>query len=80
MSPHRILKHFKNDLQGNIKIFYYQVLRVTYEVETEMGFNTSFMYNLIQIVFHEEFELLFTLETESQRDLYNDFQFKKLFA
>lgn len=80
VSPHRILKHFRNDVHANIKILYYQLLRVTYEVETEVGFNTSFMYNLIHIVFHEEFELLFASETEGQRDLYNDFQFKKLFA
>jgi|JI6StandDraft_1071083.scaffolds.fasta_scaffold02596_5 hypothetical protein len=80
VSPHRILKHFTDNVHSNIKILYYQLLRVTYEVETEIGFNTNFMYNLIHIVFHEEFELLFTPETESQRDLYNDFQFKKLFA
>lgn len=79
-SPNRILKVFKNDPHSNIRIFYFQLLRVTYEIETDNGFNTTFISNLIHIVFHNEFEILFTPETESQRDLYCDFQFKKLFA
>lgn len=38
------------------------------------------MQNFIQIIFHRDFEIFFTVETDGQRDLYSDGQFKKLFA
>jgi hypothetical protein len=40
----------------------------------------NFILNLRRIVFHPEFEILFTQDTDEKRDIYNDFQFKKLFA
>ena len=55
VSPYRVLKLFLDSPHSNIRIFYFQLLRVTYEVETEQGFNRSFMYNLIHIVFNENF-------------------------
>ena len=80
VSPYRVLKLFQDSPHSNLRVFYYQLLRVSYEVETEQGFNRSFIYNLIQIIFSEGFEVFFTTDTDSQRDLYNDQQFKKLFA
>lgn len=38
------------------------------------------MNNFMQLVFHPEFEIFFTVESQEERDLYNDAQFKKLFA
>lgn len=62
-SPNRILKLLERSPHSNIKIFYYQLLRVSYEVETEAGFNNSFMYNFIHIVFHPQFEVFFTQDS-----------------
>lgn len=80
VSPNRVLKVFKDNVQSNIKIFYIQILRLAYEISLEENNSRMFMLNLRRIVFHPEFEILFTQETEEKRDLYNDFQFKKLFA
>lgn len=80
MSPYRVLKVFRDSPHSNLRVFYYQLLRVTYEVETDQGFNRSFIYNLKQIVFSDGFEVFFSMDTDNQRDLYNDQQFKRLFA
>lgn len=49
-------------------------------METDQGFNRSFIYNLIQIVFSQGFEVFFSADTDNERELFNDQTFKKLFA
>jgi hypothetical protein len=80
VSPNRILKLFASNPQSNIRIFYVQILRLGYEIEVEGVNSRNFILNLRRIVFHPEFEILFTQDTDEKRDIYNDFQFKKLFA
>lgn len=53
VSPYRVLKLFQNSPHSNLRVFYFTLLRITYEIETELGYNRSFIYNLIQIVFHQ---------------------------
>ena len=80
VNPNRVLKQLLNDPQSNIRVFYYQLIRLAFEVPTEHGYNHNCMNNFKKIVFHPEFEILFTPDTESEREVFNDFQFKKLFA
>lgn len=60
VSPDRVLKEFLNNPQSNIRIFYFQVLRLGYEIESETGNNRNFIVNLRRIIFHPDFEILFT--------------------
>ena len=80
VNPNRVIKQFINDPQSNIRIFYLQLLRLAFEIPSETGYHHVCLQNLKRIVFHPEFEILFTPDTEPNRDVYNDFQFKKLFA
>ena len=74
------MKQFLDDPQSNIRVFYIQLLRLAFEVPTDSGYNHICLQNFKKIVFHPEFEILFTPDSEGQREIYNDFQFKKLFA
>lgn len=76
-----MIKTSRADVHSNLRIFYFHLLRLSYEIETtESGVNKAFLMNLRNYVLHPDFDILFTPETEPQRELYNDMQFKKLFC
>jgi hypothetical protein len=76
-----VIKTSRTDAHSNLRIFYFHLLRLSYEIEmNELGVNKTFITNLRNYVLHPDFEILFTPDTESQRELYNDLQFKKLFC
>ena len=60
VNPNRVLKQFLNDPQSNIRVFYLQLLRLAFEVPTDTGHNHVCLQNFKKIVFHPEFEILFT--------------------
>jgi hypothetical protein len=80
VSPYRLIKEFINDSHGNIRALYFQLLRLSYEVEPNNSDYRGFIVNLRRMVFDPNFEIMFTPETENQRDIFSDFQFKKFFA
>lgn len=81
LSPNRVIKTSREDAHGNLRIFYFHLLRLSFQIETtDFGVNKTFITNLRNYVLHPDFEIFFTPETEDQRDLYNDAQFKKLFC
>ena len=55
VNPNRVLKQFLNDPQSNIRIFYFQLLRLAFEVPTESGYHHICLQNFKKIVFHPEF-------------------------
>ena len=60
VSPNRILKILSNNPQSNMRIFYFQILRLGYEIESDSDVNKNIILNFRRIVFHPEFEILFT--------------------
>ena len=80
VSPNRVIKEFLNDPHSNVRIFYFQLFRLGFEVETESNIGREFVLAFRRIVFNSQFEILFTRDSETMRDVYNDFQFKKFFA
>lgn len=52
VSPNRILKILSNNPQSNMRIFYFQILRLGYEIEAENDVNKNVILNFRRIVFH----------------------------
>jgi hypothetical protein len=81
VSPNRVIKTSAPDAHSNFRIFYFHLLRLSYEIETvDTGVNNIFLMNLRNYMLHPDFEILFTPDTETQRDIFNNMQFKKLFC
>ena len=71
----RIIKVFKDDPQANIRVFYYQYLKLCFELDCE---NVENYINKIEdLIINSEFHFLFPEEEHLQ--LFNDKQFKRLF-
>lgn len=52
VSDDRVLKQFLNNCHNNIRVFYYQFLRLGYEIQAEVGDNKKFITNFKRIVFN----------------------------
>ena len=68
LSSNRVIKTSRSDVHSNLRIFYFHLLRLSYEIEmNELGVNRTFITNLRNYVLHPDFEILFTPDTETQR-------------
>jgi hypothetical protein len=55
VSPYRLIKEFINDSHGNIRALYFQLLRLSYEVDPNNSDYRSFIANLRRMVFAPDF-------------------------
>lgn len=81
LSSNRTIKTSNNDVHNNIRLFYLHLFRLAYQIDIAEQLPThQYLTNLKTCLLHPSFEILFTPDTEPQRELYNDVQFKKLFC
>lgn len=63
------------DSHSNLRVIYLEILRLALDDDDD-----TFLVNLKRKVFSAGFDIAFTIETESNREIFNDFQFKRFFA
>jgi hypothetical protein len=72
--PARVVKVLRDDPQASIRVFYYQYLKLCFELETV---NYEFYINKIEeIINNKDFKFMFYEDDDPA--LYNDNQFKQL--
>lgn len=74
IDPSRVVKHFSNDPQANIRVFYYQYLKLCFELEN-VDFET-YIRRIEELINNDEFKFIFYEEDDPE--LFNDLQFKQL--
>jgi hypothetical protein len=74
VEPSRVVKVFHNDPQANIRVFYYQYLKLCFEV-TDCDYE-QYIRKIEDIINDPNFSFVF--EDASDNTIFNDLQFKQL--
>lgn len=74
-TTNRVIKQLVDDAHSNLRVVYFEVFRLADEADDD-----TFLTNLKRKVFSIDFDIMFTPQTENNRVVYNDFQFKRFFA
>jgi hypothetical protein len=74
VDPARVVKAFYNDPQANIRVFYYQYLKLCFELET-VDFEV-YIHKIEEIINNEAFKFMFYEDDDAE--VFNDLQFKHL--
>lgn len=74
VDPSRVVKHFSCDPQANIRVFYYQYLKLCFELEN-VDFE-GYIRRIEELINNEEFKFVFYEEDDPE--IFSDLQFKQL--
>ena len=76
MDPARVVKGFYNDVQANIRVFYFQYLKLCFEIESPNYM--TFIHKVEEVINNPTFNIVFY--NDDDPSTFNDTQFKTLIS